>query len=148
MEVQAAALWVVCIVEIHYILSSFVLSLTFKIITNLSLRRKYWKYEKISTLCVCYLSIFKYIIELINSTTAGTVQQSSQVVVVVGMINMIFEEIIINHPLNLLSSAQRPCHQHLSGSRQAALYPGGVGQEDPSLLWTAPGRPGHLAPCR
>lgn len=29
---------------------------------------------------------------------------------------------------------QRPCHQYLPGSRQAALHSGGVGQKDPSLL--------------
>lgn len=45
-----------------------------------------------------------------------------------------FNEIILNYFLNLLSLAQRSCHEHLSGSRQAALHPGGVGQEDPSLL--------------
>lgn len=49
----------------------------------------------------------------------------------------------LNHclfdPLNLLPSAQRPCHKHLSGSRQAALHIGGVGQEDPSLLRATPG---------
>lgn len=36
-------------------------------------------------------------------------------------------------------AAQRPCDKHLPGSRQTALHPGGVGQEDPPLLRAAPG---------
>lgn len=51
------------------------------------------------------------------------------------------------YQINLPPSAQRPCHKHLSGSRQAALHTGGVGQEDPSLLWARPGWPSHPATC-
>lgn len=36
-------------------------------------------------------------------------------------------------------AAQRPGDEHLPGSRQTALHPGGVGQEDPPLLRAAPG---------
>lgn len=48
----------------------------------------------------------------------------------------------------VLVSAQRSRHQHLSGGRQAAVHPGGVGQEDPPLLRAAPGRPGDPAAGR
>lgn len=40
-------------------------------------------------------------------------------------------------------TAQRPGDKHLSGSWQAALHAGGVGQEDPTLFRAAAGRPSH-----
>lgn len=42
-----------------------------------------------------------------------------------------------------VSPAQRPCDQYMPGNRQAALYLGGVGQDDPPLLRAGSGRPGH-----
>lgn len=45
-------------------------------------------------------------------------------------------------------SDQWPRHQYLSGSRQAALYLSGVGQEDPALFWTSPRWPSHSSTSR
>lgn len=45
-------------------------------------------------------------------------------------------------------AAQRPGDKYLSGGRQTALHPSGVGQEDPPLLRAAAGRPGHPSTSR
>lgn len=46
------------------------------------------------------------------------------------------------------STAQWPSDKYLSGSWQAALHPGGMGQEDPPLFRAAAGRPSHPSASR
>lgn len=66
-----------------------------------------------------------------------------------GGVGLVWAEVSACHSLRCPPHpAQRPCHQHLPGSGQAALHAGGVGQADPALLRAAPGRPGHPAAGR